>query len=479
MKKTSTPEHSTRGRSRRDFLKKTGAAFGFTVMPSYLALGRADAAGNVPPSQRINLACIGVGGRGNAVIPGICAKGNAKPVAFADVDLSPGRIGKNLKKFPDVKQFQDFRVMFDEMGDDIDAVSVATPDHTHFTATLEAMRRGKHVYVEKPLTHSFKEAEMLMRAEKKYGVVTQMGNQGHTSAGSEQFKHLVERGIVSDIVKIDAWKSPSLWFMDPKKRINAYPKAEPVPDSLDYDLWCGPAEMKPFSHLYHPFDWRAFYLYGNGMLGDWGAHLIDFPHDWLKLGLPTKLKALKMTDHNNVIFPLVSRLSMEFPARGGNLPACELLWHDGEGFEPELDEKYWQEDGSGKKTRPKLGGAGTLLHRKEGDYVIQRGSHGSTSSILPNAEMREFGADMDAKEPEFDHMESFTQACMGNGKTQSPFSVGGEVTQVLLLGVVCQYLNAELEFDPETKRFKNNDLANAILDGPPPRKGWEGFYSAV
>ncbi len=448
-------------------------------MPSYLALGRADAAGNVPPSQRINLACIGAGGRAEAVIPGLCAKGNAKAIAFADVDLSSGRIGATLKKFPDVKLFQDFRVMLDKMGDDIDAVSVVTPDHTHYVAALDAMRRGKHVYVEKPLTHSFKEAEMLMQAEKKYGVVTQMGNQGHTSAGSEQFKHLLEKGIIRDIVKIEAWKGPGLWFMEAEKRISAYPKGEPVPKSLDYELWCGPCAMKPFSRLYDPFSWRGFYLYGNGMLGDWGAHLIDFTQDWLKLGLPTKINALKMTDHNDVIFPLASQLSMEFPARGEGMPACEMIWRDGVGYEPELDERYWSVDAAGNKRKPGLGDAGTLLYRKDGSYVVQRGSHGSASRIYPIEKMKEFGADMKAKEPESDHMESFIQACKGNGKTQSPFSVGGELTQLLLLGVVCQYLNKNLVFDPATKRFEDNDQANAILDGPPPRNGWAEYYKTV
>ena len=137
-----------------------------------------------------------------------------------------------------------------------------------------AMSMGKHVYVEKPLTHSYLEADLLMKAEKKFGVITQMGNQGHTSGGSVQFAQLLKAGALDGINKIDAWKSPGLFFMDKNRRISAFPKAEEQPKSLNWDLWCGPAEMKPFSKLYHPFDWRAFYLYGNGMLGDWARTLL-------------------------------------------------------------------------------------------------------------------------------------------------------------------------------------------------------------
>ncbi|MAB75303.1 MAG: oxidoreductase, partial [Verrucomicrobiales bacterium] len=145
-------------------------------MPSYLALGKPDGEGNVPPSQRINLGCVGVGGRAASVIPGLCTNGFAQPVALCDVDLNARNIEKNLERYPGAKQFADFRIMLDKMGKDIDAVSVVTPDHTHYVAAIAAMQLGKHVYVEKPLTHTYREADLLMQAEKKYKVVTQMGN---------------------------------------------------------------------------------------------------------------------------------------------------------------------------------------------------------------------------------------------------------------------------------------------------------------
>ena len=463
--------------SRRLFFSRVSSALaGITILPSYLALGKADALGNLPPSKRINLACIGVGGRAKTVISQLCSNGAAKPVAFCDVDFN--RASKEvMDTFPDVRRFTDFRVMLDQMGDDVDAVSVVTPDHTHFVQTIDAMQRGKHVYVEKPLTHSFREATLLIQAEKRYGVVTQMGNQGHTSPGARQFQQLQKAGALEDIVKIEAYKDPSLWFMDATQRISEFPKAEPIPSSLNYDLWCGPAKMMPFSRHYHPFDWRAFYIYGNGMLGDWGAHIIDFAHNYLKLGLPIEVEPLRLDDYNQVIFPLSSHIRMQFPKRGTGLPACEILWRDGSDAVPMLDRKYHSSDASGNLVIPSLGRAGTVLHRKDEQFVIQRGSHGSVSRLYPRASMMDYKRALKAPSGGLDHMQSFIQSCMGNGKTTSPFSVGGPLTQLLMLGVIAQYLNEGFNFDRDTERITNNKTANALLEGPKPRKGWERYYA--
>lgn len=461
---------------RRDFLKKSAAAtFGFTILPSYLVTGARAAGGKLPPSKRVNLACVGVGGRAAGVIPGICRNGHAQPVAFCDVDFNPHRLKNNLEKFPGVKQYVDFRDMLEKQDKDIDAVSVVTPDHTHFPAAVLAMSMGKHVYVEKPLTHSYRESAILQRAEKKFGVVTQMGNQGHTSTGSEQFQQMVKAGIVKDITKVDAWKTPGLFFMDKKQRISTYPPAEKMPPNLNWDLWCGPAEMKPFSRLYHPFNWRAFYLYGNGMLGDWGAHIIDFVHDFLDLGQPEKLSPILMDDANDVIFPLSSQLVMQFPKRGKH-PALELTWRDGANCRPTIPEVFWRKQKDGSMKAPELGGAGTVLYRDNGKFAVIRGSHSGISTIIPASEEAKHEGALSLSKPKFDHQGSFAQACMGNDKTRSPFSIAAPLTQTLLLGVICQYLNEGLTFDRKTDRFKGNNRANAYLDGPTPRKGWEDFY---
>ena len=479
MLKTPTP-------SRRSFMQKTAATtIGFTIMPSYLALGKKDKQGNVPPSQRLHLGCVGVGNRANAVITGLCAQGNAIPVAFADVDFhNSERAAKTLAAWPDVPRFEDFRVMLDTMGDDIDAVSVVTPDHTHFVIAMEAMRRGKHVYVEKPLTHTFREAELLMQAEKAYKVVTQMGNQGHTSGGASQFQQLVKGGVVKDINRIEAFfkpfKHPGIWFYEPELRIEDYPAGEEVPSNLNWDLWCGPAERKAYNKVYHPQTWRAFFLYGCGIFGDWGAHILDFVHDFLELGLPERVQRIEMLDHNRIIFPRRSVLAMKFPKRGKNLPAVDLVWKDGYGAVPEIDEQYWDSQPDGSKSPPELDATGsTVLHRKDGKFLIYRTSHASPSTLLPRAAMDDYREHVKQPVVKQSHQENFVQACMGNGKATSPFRISGELTQLLHLGVACQYLDDSFDFDRKTKRIIGHARGQALLDGPQPRKGWEEYYRPV
>jgi len=461
--------------TRRKFL--TGAAsatFGFTFIPAYLTSARAQNNPKLPPSQRLNIGCVGAGGRGQKVCLDLTQKGNATITAFADVDFkSARRIEENLAAFPKAKRFTDFREMYEKVGGDFDAVAVCTPDHTHFTAGIQAMAMGKHVYVEKPLTHTFEEAEILMRAEKKFKVVTQMGNQGHTSGGSEQFKRMVARGVVDDIVKIEAWKGPGLWFMDPKKRIKNFPKGAPLPASLkSWDLWCGPRALKDFNPLFHPFDWRGFHLYGGGMLGDWGCHIIDYLHDYLELGYPTKISPKELVDHNQVTFPLNTHLEFSFPARSPQMPAVNMIWKAGADHGTTVDPKYLA--ANAKPLR--FGGAGTLLHRKQEDYLVQRNSHWSPSKVIAAKSRDDFKEALNATGPKFDHAESFVQACMGNGKTESPFRVGAALTQVLSLGVIAEYLNSDLQFDPKTKQFIGNEKANALLAGPLPREEWAGHY---
>ena len=455
-----TPENSHTP-TRRSFVKQSVAAgLSFNFLPAYLTSARAADNPKLPPSRRINLGCIGIGGRAGSVIPGLTEGGAATPVAFTDVDFVTAKgVEKNLQAFPDVKRFTDFREMLDKVGKDIDAVSVVTPDHTHFTAAIHAMALGKHVYVEKPLTHTFEEAAILMRAE--------------------QFKQMLAAGIVDDIVKIDAWKSPSLWFMNAAERalIKGYPPEEPMPESLkSWDLWCGPQEAKPFSKMYHPFNWRGFHLYGGGMFGDWGAHIIDFVHHHLKLGLPTRITPLALADYNQISYPLSSDIRFEFPERGEKMPAVELHWRAGGDTKIEIAEKFGDPGPDGKITIPNPGNTGSLLHRKQGDYLVQRGSHDRHSIVYPRAKMVEFKDAMALHPPKNNHFQSFIQACMGNGSTESPFSIAGVLTQVLNLGTIAEYLNVDLQFDPKTKRFIGNEAANARLAGPAPRAEWADCY---
>lgn len=478
--------------NRREFVKKSAAGlFGFTIIPAYLTSARAADNPLLPPSRRVNLGCIGVGGRGHAVVNGLCRGGEALPVAFADVDFRRHERGTRTFRDgveaiyeinPNVKRYHDFRVMFDEMGDDMDAVCISTPDHTHFVATLHAMALGKHVFTEKPLAHTFLECEILMQAEKKYGVVTQMGNTGHTSAGAEQFKKMVANGIVSEIVKIEAYRSAGgLWFMHQANRIAKYPEGDVVPEDLkSWDLWCGPKEQRPYSEMYHPFDWRGFYLYGGGMLGDWGAHIVDYAHEYLELGLPTKIEAVETFDHNAVIFPRSSHLKFTFPMRSEVLPEVELDWKAGNDFaSPTADERYGSRQEKGEIEVPSLGSAGTFLHRRQGDYVIQRGSHASVSRIFPREKMLEFGEKVQAANPTHNHFMNFIAACRKEATTTSGFSRSGVLSQTLILGTIAERLNASLTFDPDNRRFIGNDEANRLLTGPDPRADWKEYYTWV
>ncbi len=466
--------------SRRGFLKKSASfGVGFTILPAYLTSARASTNPKLPPSQRINLGCIGVGGRAAGVIPSLTRDGFAQPVAFCDVDFaSSEKIRTNLETWPDVPRFSDFRVMFDKMGNDIDAVSVVIPDHMHFVAAIHAMSMGKHVYVEKPLTHTFREAEILMRAEKQHKVVTQMGNQGHTSSGAEQMKQIVAAGLADDVVRIEAWKEPSLWFMQADKRISSYPGEEPLPPTFsDWDFWCGPQQVHPFSKKYHPGGWRAFHQYGCGMFGDWGCHIIDFVHHYLDLGLPTSITPVRLDDYNQVIFPLSSHIRFQFPERGPARPPVELMWRAGADCLPHIDEKYGDRQENGSIKLPELGNGGTVLFRKQGDYIIQRGHHAAASRIFPREEMLRHATTMKAPRPPYGHGASFIQACLGNTQTESPFHISAPLTQVLNLGMIAEYLNEDLKFDPKKQQFIGNDKANLLLSGAPPRSEWAHYYS--
>ena len=466
--------------SRRNFIGKSAVAtFGFTLLPAYLTSARAADNPKLPPSQRLNLGCIGIGGRAAGLIPNLTRKGEALPVAFADVDFDPGnKRDTNLKARPDVPRYNDFRLMFDEMEKDIDAVIVVTPDHTHFVAAIHAMSLGKHVYVEKPLTHTFDESDILMRAEKKFNVVTQMGNQGHTAGGSYQFKQMAEMGVLDDVYKIDAWKSPGLWFMQEKKRISAYPAEEPIPASLKtWDNWCGPKPMVGFNKKFHNGGWRGFQKYGGGMFGDWGCHIIDYVHHYLSLGLPTDISPVRLDDHNKVIFPLTSHINFKFPERGPRQPEVEMLWKAGADCYPEFAKKYGDIQSDGSVKIPDLGNGGTLMHRKQGDYAILRGHHGDASRIYPRVKMLEHRDAVKPPKRTLGHGDSFIHACMGENTTMSPFSIAGPLTQVLNLGMIAEYLNVNLKFDPKTKQFIGNDEANALLKGGvEPRADWAHYY---
>ena len=305
--------------TRREFLKTGGLALaGLTIAPSSI-LGKSH--GHVPPSDRLNIAAVGIGGMGHTNINHVKATENI--VALCDVDW---RYAKGVfDELPNAKKYWDYRKMYDEMGKDIDAVIIATADHTHAIITADAMTMGKHVYCQKPLTHSVYESRLLTRLAASTGVVTQMGNQGHSEANYFQFKAWKEAGLIKDVTAIIAhMNSPRRWH-NWNPNITHMPMGEPVPETLDWDTWLGVRPFHEYNHDYHLGQWRCWYDFGMGALGDWGAHIIDTAHEFLDLGLPTEVNPLYLKDHNPFFFPMSSRILFRFPERK-EMPAVDITW---------------------------------------------------------------------------------------------------------------------------------------------------------
>ncbi|QDT66400.1 Gfo/Idh/MocA family oxidoreductase [Calycomorphotria hydatis] len=461
---------------RRQFLKSSAAAAAATMLPAQFVRAQDDAESALPPSERVNLAAIGFGGMGATDLRLLSSNPECNVVALCDIDLTLGGCRKSIKAHPSAKVYNDFRVMFDEMGDDIDAVLIATPDHTHFCIAMAAMALGKHVYVEKPLAHSFQECDHLMAMAEKSGVVTQMGNQGHSEWNYWQFKAWQEAGVFNDVRKVIAFMNRDRAWTG-WSDISEYPKGR-TPEGLDWDLWVGPATEHPFSRKLHPYRWRGWFDYGSGCFGDWGPHILDTCHEFLHLGMPTKISALKREGANPLIYPQASTIQFEFPARDG-MPACEVTWYDGKDNRPDFGEELNDFFANEKGSNPfRNVTAGKVVYA--GDVAFQSKTHGAPLSIIRN----EAGLQAESSLPSYSvegkskHHRNFIRACKGEEATNSPFAVAAPLTQVFNLGVIAQRLGGELEFDRESRQFKNNKTANTLL-APPPRKGWEQYYEMV
>ncbi len=471
--------------SRRVFLKKaltlTAAAAVPTVLTRTVSGTVMPLIKSVSAGERVNLACCGIGNRGGEIIKELYNTGLCNIVALCDVDMGAPHTEKVLKMFPDVPRFQDFRVMFDKMGNQIEAVTAGVPDFAHFPITMLAMSLGKHVYVEKPMARTFNEVELMMKGAKKYGVVTQMGNQGHSEGNYFQFKAWKEAGIIKDVTAITAHMNGARRWHGWDPNIKSFPLAEPIPETLDWDTWLMTAQLHDYNHDYVNGQWRCWYDFGMGALGDWGAHIIDTAHQFLELGLPYEVSAVKLTGHNSFFFPMSSTLSFKFPERG-NMPPVEITWYDGVNNIPQVPEGYGVSEldpnippASNGKIQPAKLNPGKIIYSK--DLTFKGGSHGSTLSIIPEEKAK----DMASKLPEVpkspsNHYANFLLACQGKEKTRSPFEVAGPLSQVFNLGVLAQQLNTKLLFDRKAKRITNHKLANELLTGTRPRKGWEEFY---
>lgn len=443
------------GLSRRKFVAGAAStAFAFDIIPSRL-LG-ADA-----PSNKLNIAGIGVGGMGAGNV-GACRKENI--VALCDVDQKYA--ANTFKKYPDAKVYTDYREMLEKQKD-IDAVVIATPDHTHAVITMAAMQAGKHVFCQKPLTHTVKEARMITEAAKEYKVQTQMGNQGHSSEPIRLLREWVQSGSIGEVKEVHAWSDRPIggpWYAN--FAVRELPTEFPaVPDTLDWDLWLGPAKERKYHPAYVPFKWRGWLDYGTGALGDMGCHILD-PAFWaLDLGHPTSVRA--EVEHvkpglANEVFPISSTVTYEFPQRG-KLPPLKLIWTDGnfKKKRPEVLEEGRETAASGAVI---YGSKETVMHSSHGAGGLR---------IIPEPRMKAFTRpEKTIERVSGGHEGDWIRACKDGKPASSNFGYGGALTEFVLLGVAAARVPGEtLNWDGEKLRFTNNDKANEFLH-PPYRKGW-------
>lgn len=469
--------------TRRDFIKSAAlASAGLAIGSVSNKMNAASYSRIVGANKKINLAHIGIGNRGWEIIEQFDNTGLANVVALCDVDLGAEQTKKALAKFPHARRFKDFREMFDKMGNEIEAVAIATPDFAHFPAVMMSMTYGKHVYVEKPLSRTFYESELLIKAAKKYPkVVTQMGNQGHSEANYFQFKAWTEAGIIKDVTAITAHMNNARRWHGWDTNIKHFPAAEPIPETLDWDTWLMSRDYHAYNKDFHNGQWRCWYDFGMGALGDWGAHIIDTAHRFLDLGLPEEITPLKLTGHNDFFFPMSSTIEFKFPKRG-DMPPVVITWYDGVDNIPPVPEGYGKMEldpnipaVAGGKIQPARLNPGKEIYSKE--LTFKGGSHGSILTIIPDEKAKELEKSLpEVPESTSNHFANFLLACQGKEQTRSPFEISGPLSQVFCLGVAAQRLNRKIVFDRDTKRVTNDVFADAFLIGEPPRKGWEDFY---
>ncbi|MEY4917666.1 MAG: hypothetical protein RL616_1579 [Verrucomicrobiota bacterium] len=338
---------------------------------------------------------------------------------------------------------------------------------------------GKHVYVEKPMAHTFREVELMMAAEKKFNLACQMGNQGHSEANYFQFKAWTDAGIIKNVTKITA-------FMNGKRRwhgmkVADYLAKQEIPATLDWDRWLATAPQHDYNKGYINGEWRSWFEFGNGALGDWGAHIFDTCHEFLQLGLPTEVNAVKLDGHSPLIFPQASTLSFKFAARGAK-PPVEMTWYDGQENLPPLPNNFGDAPLDPNIPPPSnASGAADIKAKPIGKVIygegltFKGGSHGAILKTIPE------DAEKDLKLPvvpksSSNHFKNFLLAAKGQEKCRSSFAVAGPLCQTMALGIIAQRVNAKLEFDAVKKQITNHAVANSLLVGPPPRKGWEQFY---
>jgi len=457
LRSTTKDEQQNTKISRRDFMGAAAAVAAFTIVPRHVLGGP----GRNPPSEKLNIAAIGAGGRAEGDIAG-CNSENI--VALCDVDWD--KAAETFKKYPKAKKWRDFRKMLEQQKD-IDAVIVATPDHTHAVAAMMAIKMGKHVYCEKPMTRTVWEARRLTEAAREAKVATQMGNQGHSGDGVRLICEWIWDGAIGDVREVHAWTNRPIW----PQGIARPTETPPVPETLDWDLWLGPAPWRPYHPAYMPFAWRGWWDFGCGALGDMACHVID-PVFWaLKLRYPVSVEACSTNDNKRLVSdeirnetaPIASIVRYEFPPREG-MPAVKLHWYDG-GMKP---------------PRPDALEPGRDLNQANSNVlfigdkgVLRCGEYGDSPRLIPESSMKEYERPPKTlPRVEGGHHKNWIDACKGGEPACSNFDYAGPLTETVVMGnLAIRRPGMKLLWDGENMRVTNDDKANEYVK-PAYREGW-------
>ena len=439
--------------NRRQFLATTATAAAFTIVPRHV-LGGPD---NIPPSEKLNIAGIGVGGMGFGNLKNMESE---NIVALCDVDAEYA--SRAFKRYPKAKVYTDYRVMLEKQKD-IDAVLIATPDHTHAVITIAALQADKHVYCQKPLTHNITEARKVAAVAKETNVITQMGIQGHSTDDMRRVCEWIWDGAIGDIREVEAWSKETyypwghaFWATTEPRKPKETP---PVPSGLNWDLWLGPAANRPYHPCYHPARWRAWWDFGCGWMGDRGVHTMDAIFWALKLGHPESISA-SVTDYNEDINPIASIVTYKIPARG-ELPPVRLIWY--EGVEPPRPDDL--EDG---RKLPKDGGI--LFKGDKG--TIMCGVYAESPQIIPYEKMKNYEQPAKTlRRISGTHENEWIQAIKENRPACADFEYAAQLTEFVLLGNIAKRTQSHLKWDGPNMRITNNEEANQYLSRQY-RSGW-------
>ena len=431
--------------SRRSFLQKSGAAaLGMTIIPG-VAMGKSFS-GVAAPSDKLNIAAVGIGGMGNSNLRAVARTENI--VALCDIDWKYAK--PVFDNYSTAKKYWDFRKMYDEMEKDIDAVIVATADHTHAIIAATGMTLGKHTYVQKPLTHSVYESRLLTKLAAKHKVATQMGNQGASQEGVSLMCEWIWNGEIGEVTKVECATDRPIW----PQGLNAPAKADKIPSTLNWDLFTGPAEVRPYNAIYHPWNWRGWWPYGTGALGDMACHIMHPVFKALNLGYPTKAEGsstMLLTD----CAPTAQHVKLTFPARDNMpkvaMPEVEVHWYDG-GMMPDRPEGFPQ-------GRQLMGSGGGLVIFHGTKDTLLCGCYGGGPWLLsgrkpevPKTLRRITGGH------EMDWVRACKESAANRIPTASDFSEAGPFNEMVVMGVLAvrlQALNRVLEWDGPNMQFTN------------------------